>query len=93
MIDKTLKHYQIPQHMIELILTIYRDNKAYLMTPHGKTTVRSECGVKQGDTLSPILFILFINPLLRALKETGEGYKMGKHRNIQTNISYVDELK
>ena len=48
-------------------------------------------GIFQGDTLSPLLFILAINPVSYLLDKSGYGYKI---ENITySHILYMDDLK
>ena len=47
-------------------------------------------GVKQGDPLSPILFNLAIDPLLRSLESLGSGYTIGEYSI--TVLAYADDL-
>ena len=90
MLERTMKYYDIPNEVIDQIMDMYKDNEAKVFTPHGKTRkIRVTNGVKQGDTLSPLLFIMFINPLLTKLRESGKGYRFTKNKNIHIpNVTY-----
>ena len=94
MLERTLMYYKVPKTMIDMIMNLYKDNKANIYTPHGITenSIRIENGVKQGDTLSPLLFILFINPLLTKLRKSKLGYKFGEKERITVpNVTYSDD--
>ena len=47
-------------------------------------------GVKQGGVLSPILFAIYTDGLLRRLQETGVGYHM-RHR-YSGALAYADDI-
>ena len=68
----------IPTDIIEVVKNIYTDNRTIINLPGGKcpplTLTR---GTVQGDPLSPLLFIMYIEPLLRWLHIGGRGYKYG----------------
>jgi hypothetical protein len=94
MLERTMTYYNIPQDIIDKVMNIYKDNEATLFTPHGrcKRKVPMNNGVKQGDSLSPLLFILFINPLLTKLRESGCGYKFHMDETIHIpNVTYSDD--
>jgi len=43
--------------------------------------------------LSPLLFIIYINPLLTLLRKSGNGYVYGNNKDIHVpNITYVDDI-
>jgi hypothetical protein len=57
---------------------IYTNAHTTLLTAHGPTTpVPVNRGTLQGDTPSPVLFLLYIEPLLRWLHSGGRGYQYG----------------
>ncbi len=92
---KTLKNYKVPEKLINLIQVIHEDNTATLFTPLGKTqnNIKIERGIRQGDVLSPLLFILFLNPLLDKLQQSGLGYSFANNQNLVVPfICFADDL-
>ena len=49
-------------------------------------------GIFQGDSLSPLLFTISLNPLSWELQKTGYGYQLDKQTKI-SHLFYVDNLK
>jgi hypothetical protein len=67
-----------PQDAINLIGNIYSNSSTIFTGTHfGKTKpVHIQRGTIQGDTLSPYLFIIFLESLLRWLERDNLGYKL-----------------
>jgi exonuclease III/ribonuclease HI len=90
-IQQTLRHYKFNESYINLIQQIYKDNHTQIITPYGLTEgVNMQKGVKQGCPLSPIIFNIFLNPLLEKIEQTTTGYRM----EAQTTrvLAYCDDL-
>ena len=49
-------------------------------------------GIFQGDSLSPLLFTMSLNPLSQELQKTGYGYQLDEQTKIN-HLFYVDDLK
>ena len=82
---KSAKDFGIPSVMLNLIQNIYTGSKAKVRMEDGQLTPEFEIkrGVKQGDPLSPILFIIFMDSLVKMLQErdlspTIAGTKIGE---------------
>jgi hypothetical protein len=89
----------IPECACANIAALYTKATTRILTPFGPThdiTVRR--GTLQGDNLSPLLFLQYIEPLLRWLNQGGRGYHFGSlstDDNSRYNLSaaaYADDL-
>jgi ribonuclease HI/exonuclease III len=91
-----------PADMVGVIGNLYRGAGTRISTPHGPTgTVDLGRGTVQGDSLSPMLFIIFIEPLIRWLHVGGNGYRFGcldcedpalNDRYNVSSLAYADDL-
>ena len=83
---------EIPDHLICLLRYLYADQKATVRSPHGTTDwFQIGTGVCQGCILSPCLFNLYVEYIMRnaGLDEAKTGIKISM-RNIN-NLRYVDD--
>jgi hypothetical protein len=64
-----------PTDAIEVVKDLYTGATTTINTPHGPTpAIPFERGTIQGDSLSPFLFLIYLEPLLRWLKAEQHGY-------------------
>src|SRR3984885_9034063 len=89
---KTLSEMGIPMHLIVLLRNLYGNQVAVIRTEHGETTsFQIKKGVRQGCILSPYLFNLYAERIMRkaGLDETGERVRIaGRTLN---NLRYTDD--
>jgi hypothetical protein len=83
-----------PQDAINLIGNIYSNSSTMFFGSYfGKTKpVHIQRGTIQGDTLSPYLFIIFLEPLLRWLEGGNLGYKLQTSQYTLNSATYADDL-
>ena len=89
---KILKKMGIPDHLICLLRHLYAGQEATVRTGHGKTDwFQIGKGVHQGCVLSPCLFNLYAEHIMRnaGLDEAQAGIKIAG-RNIN-NLRYADD--
>jgi hypothetical protein len=67
-----------PTDAVDVIRDLYTNATTSVESLHGSTPpILIDRGTIQGDTLSPLLFILYIEPLLRWLQAGDNGYTIG----------------
>ena len=89
---KFLKEMGIPDHLTCLLRNLYAGEKATVRTGHETTDwFQTGKGVRQGCILSPCLFTLYADYIMRnaGLEEAQAGIKIAK-RNIN-NFRYADD--
>ena len=87
-----MKVHEKPDHLIGLLSNLYADQKAMFRTGHGTTDwFQIGKGVRQGYILSPYLFNLYAEYIMKnaGLEEAQAGIKIAR-RNIN-NLRYADD--
>ena len=89
-----MKDFGYPTGSINLIGNIYSQSSTIFIGEHfGKTLpIPIQRGTIQGDTLSPYLFIIFLEPLLRWLQQGNNGYIFGTSKVKSSSAAYADDL-
>ena len=82
----------LPQDAIDTIRDLYTNNTTSLLLPGGLTTpIPIRRGTVQGDSLSPLLFLFYIEPLLQWLDQGSDGYPMqSATQHAHPNDSHVE---
>ncbi|KAL4523650.1 hypothetical protein Ndes2526B_g07894 [Nannochloris sp. 'desiccata'] len=84
-----------PQDVIDVFKSLYTDASTILVTPLGRSTaIPQDSGAVQGDTPSPLLFNIAIEPLLQWLHQNQgpvkKGYEFESHKKY-SKISHVPD--
>jgi hypothetical protein len=88
-----------PTDALEVVKDLYTGATTTFQTPYGPTNpIAVDRGTLQGDSLSPFLFLIYMEPLLRWLHVGCRGCKFGSLREGQRNkhhladVVYADDL-
>ena len=82
----------IPEDFIIIVSNLYFDAHTKFLTPHGWTRLLQILrGMIQGDSLSPLIFILLVEPLIRWIKSTQKGYTLTSNNLSLTSKWYADD--
>ena len=89
-----MKDLGYPTDSINLIGNIYSQSSTIFTGEHfGKTLpIPIQGGTIQGDTLSPYLFIIFLEPFLRWLQQGTNGNTFGTSKVEISSAAYADDL-
>jgi hypothetical protein len=95
---KVIKDLGYPKNAVNVLQGLYTRAYTRVVTPYGKTDpIHIKRGTLQGDGLSPFIFILYLEPLLRWLNVGANGYTPGTLKDQTTwhhfsNTAYADDL-
>ena len=86
-----LKYIGINGKMFNIIKSLYDNNTCVVMLKEFVTPwFNASTGIRQGDSLSPTLFSIYINDLAKVLKEKHKGVKFGDHNCCV--LLYADDI-
>ena len=78
-IEEVLKYYKINPKLIAAIMNLLENRRARLKINSQVTEwFKVTQGTPQGDPISPLLFLMCINPIIEHINQKGKGYKLNK---------------
>ena len=99
--EQILPAYGLPKETVAAITILYRNSKVKVRSPDGDTEYFSiVAGELQGGTLSPYLFIIYLDYVLRTSihKIRENGFELTKKRSRRypaktiTDVDYADDI-
>ena len=96
-LKETLRRYGFPDNFIKYFSTIYNDNSAVVqVNGHLTDPFAVSRGVKQGDALSCLLFVLAVDPLIRNIEANNDispiTIKEGNNNIDVKTLAYADDI-
>ena len=90
---RTIYHYHhFPPELIDLLMNLDTDQTGTVITAHGEGHAFTKtCGLGQGSILAPLKWKLFLNPLLRLLRTTGDPLILENDTPL-TGKAFADDL-
>ena len=71
MLRLAMNRLQIPANFTNLVIDLFTDCHNSVITAYGSSPYyKTEIGIDQGETLSPLLWVIYIDPLLTRLNKT-----------------------
>lgn len=91
LIETVLQYINVPPDFAEIILSLLLNNKTRLLTAYGLTDkIPLTSGVRQGDIISPTLFLLSILPFLNKIEHSNLGFSI---KNLKIPyLAYADDI-
>jgi hypothetical protein len=81
----------LDEDAINVIRRLYATNATIIRSHQGFTPeIAIKAGVKQGCSLSPIIFNMAMEPMIRAITQLGHGYKL--HDSTIDVLAYDDDF-
>src|SRR5437016_13423626 len=97
MLKLALERITLPKTFITLILSLFERRSNTILTAHGKTEYfRTHIGIDQGEVISPLLWVIYIDPLLTELNKCNTSpYIIKSNPNVDeiriSTFAYMDD--
>src|SRR6185437_75460 len=101
LLEKALLRIKVPAKFTNVIMNIFRNRHNQVITTLGRTdSYTVEDGIDQGETISPILWRIYYDPLIRKINDTFLGYTMDTQIPLQSTkvlsvstsvLAYMDD--
>uniref|UniRef100_A0A914WJ01 Reverse transcriptase domain-containing protein n=1 Tax=Plectus sambesii TaxID=2011161 RepID=A0A914WJ01_9BILA len=86
----SLAHYGVDSSIIEVVKKLYASSSSIVTFASSEVAIDVQRGVRQGDTLSPKLFVLCLQHALDSIDWAQRGLKVGDQR--LPYLTYADDI-
>jgi len=97
-LSKAMERIHLPEKFIMIISFLFNNRTNQVITDHGLSNkYKVQDGIDQGETISPILWRIFYDPLIRRISAEYAGYKIASKQldviqNIHVSVmAYMDD--
>ena len=94
-----LDQHGVPPLLVQAVTDLYTDSSAFVLTPDGPSSeFTTTSGVLQGDTLSPFLFVMVMDFVLRRSLREEDGFLVARRTSSRhpairlTCLAYADDV-
>ena len=88
-----MQHIGLPTHLCEIVKDLYTDASTTVVSNRAETkAINIGAGVKQGDPLSPMLFNIALEYLIRTVKQKHPKSGLNVHDKQLSIMAYADDL-
>ena len=90
---KILDIYGFGSEILKMIEVMYKFSNGFININNKKYNqpINITKGVRQGDVISPLLYLYFINPLITELEQSELGYQLSSKLSIPV-VAYCDDI-
>ena len=91
---KSLELVEAAENIVNLLKETMKNWRTNLICSNTDLgAVKISRGIFQGDTLSPLLFVVSLLPLKLVLRKMKQGYSFGKGKSNLNHLLFVDDLR
>src|SRR6266511_1301629 len=94
MLERAMLRLKIPPLFIELICSLFKSRKNCIITPDGLSDSYDVLvGIDQGEVISPLLWVIYYDPLFCRLKNLQQKYSVSVNRLVSIDLLQYEQLK
>ena len=84
--------YEVPTKIVNIMKSMYDGSESCVRVSQGHTDFFNvDSGVRQGDLLSPLLFNIVLDFVMRRIEFAGKGLQLIRARR-QRDLAYADDI-